>query len=184
MIMKKSDLLLLIIFLFQSPLIFSQGIEVSPGTCIKIESETTLDVSTGDLIIKSDVTGDASLIDDGNITFSGEGTTKVERYLTLGEWHLISSPINTAQAGMFEDQYLQMHTESTYAYSDITSMTYELIPGKGYALWLLEGKATTKIFEGATNTGAHNFSFTKTEFANEDHEGWNLAGNPYPSVLD
>ncbi len=182
--MKYKTLLLLMMFVAVSFLLPAQGLKVEPGTCIKVETGTTLDISGGDLFLKSDASGDASLIDLGNVSYTGGGEAKVERYLTNGKWHLVSSPITAALSGMFESDFLQVHTESTNAYTDVSSLTYGLIPAKGYALWSVETEPSTEIFTGTTNTGSQSFDFTKSDLPDDDDEGWNFVGNPYPSVLD
>ncbi len=54
-------------------LVSAQETRVEANTCIKIESGTTLDVSSGgNLILKSDATGDASLIDLGSVVATAE----------------------------------------------------------------------------------------------------------------
>lgn len=104
--MKNKTITLIMFFVATYSLLFAQGLKVEPGTSIKVESGTTLDISTGNLVLKSDASGDASLIDLGSVTYSGAGEAKVERYLTNGKWHLISSPITDANASMFLGDYL------------------------------------------------------------------------------
>jgi hypothetical protein len=176
--MKRKTLFLIMMFVAAGSLLSAQGLKVEPGTCIKLETGTTLDISGGDLFLESDATGDASLIDLGSVNYSGGGQAMVERYFTQGKWHLVSSPIIGAQLGMFEEDFLQYHTESTNAYSDLTSLTYGLIPAKGYALWSVLTEPSNEVFAGITNTGNQSYNFT------QNGQGWNLIGNPYPSVLD
>jgi hypothetical protein len=158
--------------------LIAQGMSVEPGTSIKVETGTTLDISAGNLVLLSDATGDASLIDVGTVSYSGSGEANVQRYLTNDTWHLVSSPITTALSGIFTGDFLQIHSENTNAYTDVVSATYQLIPMKGYSLWSVEAAPTTEVFEGITNTGNQSFSFTKAGL------GYNLIGNPYPSAID
>lgn len=177
--MKIKTLLLITMLVAAGSLLSAQGLKVEPGTCLKVESGTTLDISGGgDLTLKSDATGDASLIDLGSVSYNGGGEAKVERYLTQGQWHMISAPVAGAVSGQFEGDYLQIHDEPGNGWSDVSSMTYGLIPAKGYALWTVDGAPTTELFSGTTNTGSQSYSFTQSG------EGYNLVGNPYPSVLD
>ncbi len=118
----------------------------------------------------------ASLLDNGNLTLSGTAT--VNRNYAGGEWHLISSPISNATANMFLDLYLQKHTESTNAYTDISNPTTPLNVMQGYALW--NDLAGTASFVGTLNTGAIGAANNVTR----NGQGWNLVGNPYPSPID
>lgn len=177
--MKIKTVLLITMFVAAGSLLSAQGLKVEPGTCIKVETGTTLNISGGgNLFLESDATGDASLIDLGSVSYTGGGEAKVERYLTNGKWHLISAPVAGAVAGQFVEDSLQIHNEATNAYTDITPLNYGLIPTKGYALWTVDENPTTEVFSGTTNTGNQSFNFTKVG------DGWNLVGNPYPSVLD
>lgn len=159
-------------------LLSAQGLKVEPGTCIKVETGTTLDISGGDLYLESDATGDASLIDLGSVSYTGGGEAKVKRYLTNGKWHLISAPVAGAVSGQFVGDYLQIHDEENNGWTDIVSTTYGLELVKGYALWTVDGAPTTELFSGTSNTGNQSYNFTQSG------QGYNLVGNPYPSVLD
>lgn len=176
--MKRKKMIFLLMFMFSGSLLFAQGLRVEPGTCIKVETGTTLDISAGNLVLESDATKDASLIDLGTVAYHAGGQANVQRYLTNGKWHLISSPITDAVSGMFEGDYLQIHSESTNLYTDVNSLTEPFVPMKGYALWSTAVAPTTEVFEGITNTGTKTFNFTKVGL------GYNLMGNPYPSAID
>lgn len=176
--MKYKTVMLLLIFALTKYLALAQVLSVDPNTNIKVLSGTTLKISGGDLLLKSDANGDASLIDLGNVTYTGGGESKVERYLTNGKWHLISAPVAETFAAQFQNDFLQFHDEETNNWFDITSVGDELLPGKGYSLWTIDGAPTTEVFSGITHTGDQSFSFSQTG------QGFNLIGNPYPSTLD
>jgi len=176
--MKINFILLIGMILLAGNAMHAQTIKVEPKTSLKIESGTTFDVSDGNLVLESDATGDASLIDLGAVTYSGGGHAEVQRYLTNGKWHLIASPVSGATAAMFEDDFLQYHIESSNSYADVTSLNAPLNIAKGYALWSEAGVATTEVFSGTTNSGDKSYNFTK------NGAGWNLVGNPYPSAID
>ncbi len=158
----------------------SQGVTLMPNTCFYVGPGTTADLASGNLTVASDETGDASLINIGAITYSGQGQAVVQRYLTNGQWHLVSSPVSTAVAGMFTGDYLQVHHEATNDWTDITATGYALQVMQGYALWSVAGFATTEQFEGITNGGALDFDFGYSGTG----RGFNLIGNPYPSQID
>ncbi len=177
--MKIKTILIFAILSVSGTFLSAQGIKVEPGTCLKIDMGATVNISGGGhLYLKSNATGDASLIDQGSLTYTGGGEAKIERWLTQGKWHLISIPVNSALAGMFERDYLQRHDELTNSWADIPQMLYNLEPTKGYAVWTVDAAPTTELYSGLANTGVKNISFTKSG------QGYNLIGNPYPSALD
>lgn len=163
----------------------SGGVTVEPNTCIRIESGTKVNITDGDLVLKSTSSGDASLIDFGtasspamNYSGTNSGEAKVQRYLTEGQWHLIAPPISDAVSGMFLNDFLQWFQTSDGTWHDIIPTNISLIPMQGYGLWSVESAPSTEVFEGTTNTGSFNFSFVNSG------NRWNLVGNPFPSDLD
>lgn len=176
--MMRTKFTLLVVIVLTACLASAQQIRIRPGTSITIHPGATLDIASGDLVLQSDASGDASLIDYGNVIYSGGGEAKVERYLTEGNWHLISSPVSSAQAVIFLGDYLQSHSESSNGWTDIAPENYNLAVMQGYALWSVEANPTTEVFAGTTNTGSLNKAFS------ENGDGWNLVGNPYPSAID
>jgi hypothetical protein len=176
--MKNKRMIFLLMFVLSGYLVSAQGMRVAPGTCVKVESGTTLDLTAGNLILESVASADASLIDLGTVAYHAGGQANVQRYLTNGKWHLISSPITNAVANMFDLDYLQFHSEASNTYTDIFTGTDPLVPMKGYTFWSVAVAPTTELFEGVTNTGNQTFAFTKTG------AGYNLMGNPYPSSID
>lgn len=173
----KPTLLFLMLFMAGVNL-KAQEMRLEPGTNIRIETGTTLDISDGNLVLESDATGDASLLDYGNVTYSGSGQANVQRYITESQWHVISSPVTSAVSGMFLNDFLQHHTEISNLWSYISATTLPLNTMQGFALWSVEPGPTSEVFTGITHTGLQNKAFTK------DGEGWNLLGNPYPSAID
>ncbi len=176
--MKLKTFTLTTVFVFAYIFVSAQETRVEPNTNIKVETGTTLDISGGDLVLKSDASGDASLIDYGAVTYSGGGQAKVQRYLTEGKWHLVSPPVANAVSGMFISDYLQYHSEDNNDWTDIIPINVGLNIMQGYALWSIESSPATEVFTGVTNTGNQSKGFTQSGL------GWNLVGNPYPSTLD
>ncbi|OQX80653.1 MAG: hypothetical protein B6D64_02945 [Bacteroidetes bacterium 4484_276] len=177
--MKRNTITIFLMFVFSGFMLSAQEVRVEPGTSIKVDAGTTLDISDGDLVLESDENGDASLIDIGAVSYQN-GEAKVQRYLTEGQWHLISAPVGSVTSGMFTDDFLQYHTESSNLYTDVSSLNYGLNVMQGYALWTVDAQPTTEVFSGTTNTGSQDFDFTQSAV----DKGWNLVGNPYPSAID
>nr|NQU90724.1 T9SS type A sorting domain-containing protein [Bacteroidota bacterium] len=122
----------------------------------------------------------SSLITNGIIL--NNGTIDVQRTITDGQWHLISSPITSATAAVFAGDYLQYWTESTADWTDITTSTYALTPAQGYGHWGVAKSETTYTFTGTPNTGNQSIGITAS--GSGDYTGANLLGNPYPSSID
>ncbi len=120
----------------------------------------------------------ATLLDNGNLSVLG--TVTVERYFTGNDvdWHLVSSPLTNATAGVFTDMYLQSFDESTNTYTDIVDVNTPLIPLTGYGLYSTLGTDNTVTFTGTMNAGNQQTNFTAS------NQGWNLLGNPYVSSID
>jgi len=183
--MKIKTVLLIVMFVATGSLLSAQGLKVEPGTCIKVETGTTLDISGGgDLYLESDATGDASLIDLGSVSYTGGGEANVERYSTKDAWHLISIPVSGLQAGIFEGDYLQGWNEENSSWSDVTELTTPLNAAQGYSLWSsCVASDTTYVYSGTTLTGDQSITLSYHDQPSIDNDGMNLVGNPYPSSL-
>jgi len=144
------------------------GSEATPAY-LTVSGTLTNASGNGGLVLKSG----SSLIEG-----SGVAAT-VERAIPANQWHLISAPISDATSNIFLGKYLQMHTESSNVYTDITPTTGNLIPMKGFALWGDDG-GFTATYAGPLNAGAESFNTTYSGAG----KGWNLVGNPYPSSID
>jgi hypothetical protein len=140
----------------------------------------TLNV-TGNLIVKSDATGTGSFINNGTIN----GTAKVERYLTTGKWHYISTPISDGLSGIFQNDYLRTSdpTNATGWGAYITGTTDLLQVMRGYACWKPGSNSSFETFIGTLNTGTKTFTGSRYN-ADPSFRGWHLVGNPYPSAID
>ncbi len=163
---------------------FVKSLTIKPQASLTIPSGKSLTV-INELILESDATGNASLIDQGTLNYNSSKSS-YQTYLTEDKWHLISSPITDAKSGIYTDTYLSHFTETDSVWHYIPGTNDLLIPGKGYASWAaswLTG-ATTVTYHGEFNTGditAGSLSYTPIPGAGD---GWNLVGNPYPSAIE
>ncbi len=139
-----------------------KNLSVSPGGSLTIESG-------------------GSLITSGSI--SNSGTINIERSISKGQWHLISSPLTNAQSGIFDGDYLQSYDEENDSWVDITETNISLTSVKGYSLWSDGSGSKTVTFSGTPNTGDKSIYLTALGTGGV-HNRANLIGNPYPSSID
>lgn len=149
-------------------------------------------VECNNIILKSDASGNASLIGQGNLTVNGSAT--IERYISPYSvsndgWHFLSSPVNSMTIAGSDfvngtyDLYRWAETESAdekwYNYEGGSFGHTQFENGLGY----LFADATGGVFEfsGTMNSGSYNKTLTYTA---GEGDGWNLIGNPYPSGID
>ncbi|MFZ4546942.1 MAG: fibronectin type III domain-containing protein [Bacteroidales bacterium] len=134
------------------------------------------------ILFGSTAAGTATLLDNGFLTVTGTAT--VQRYFTgdpppsTDDWHLVSSPVAVATAGIFSGMYMQNYSETSSLFSDITSDATLLNVMEGYALYSTLSTTNTVSFTGDLNLGTKTRSFT---FGSD---GYNLMGNPFVSSLD
>ncbi|MFZ4414160.1 MAG: M6 family metalloprotease domain-containing protein [Bacteroidales bacterium] len=141
------------------------------------------------LVLTSDATGSASLIDYGTLHSS---TNIVERYIPhifTDEFHMLSSPVvSQAISSVFnEPDGFFVWNEPTGNWIDFADATNfaatnggsNFIPAKGYAVSY--PTATTKSFTGNLNTGTINIPLSVTAGL---YCGWNFVANPYPSAIN
>ncbi len=172
------------------------NLTVESGASLTIDAGKALTVSgatdnDGTILIEADATGIGSFIDNGTIT--GSGSFQMEQYLTGsgggtpdGVFYYVSSPIPNATAatyGIPASNKLWVDDEATQAYPELTFGAIPLEVGQGYSARM--GSTGTVTFNGsAYNTGSISeggLTRTGTSAANR---GYNLVGNPYPSMVD
>ena len=154
-------------------------VTINPGFSLTASGITTMSGAQC-IVIKSNISGSGSFIDNG--TINGSGTAKVERFLTANDWHYVSKPLVTATAGVFTGQYIKRWNENSYSWTNLTSPSTALVTMQGYAV--KSGTSKAYSFIGTLNTGAKTKSLTRTSSLIASKRGWNLVGNPYPSAID
>jgi len=176
------------------PVIIRAQLFIEPGSSVTIKNGTSLYVGT-DLQIKSDNSKSGHFADQTNnagVTISGDAF--VERYLSANGWHNVSSPVSNARSDLYTGTDLVFYYDETLILNDWNFgwVFYNgpLSSMKGYDLFLPDSPVTvTYSATGAEslNTGQYSITVTLTDVANgevENHKGWNLVGNPYPSPID
>jgi hypothetical protein len=164
-----------------------------PAACDSIQNNGSLTVNAGQTFtvgtiqdglgsysFQSDITsGPSSFLHQTN----GLPANFNSSFADLNKWYLISSPISNASSNMFSGQYLDYWNETTAHWVDITSLSTNLTPGKGYSLKKTNDHSVS--YFGLLNNGDITISNLHYTSSNPDSlKGWNLLGNPYPSVLD
>ncbi len=151
-----------------------------------ITVEGNLTLSDTLLLEASSSSSMASLITNG--TVSG-AYAAVEQHIVRDQWHQVSSPVSSAQSGVYLNCYLYKWNEPDSTWQYITSTTENLSVTKGYHLWSSSGSGgltagpTDIQFTGLLNTGNYSPTITYTSGSNKG-DGWNELGNPYPSALE
>jgi|GEM_PF-4046687 len=149
-------------------------------------ADVTGSTTVGDqLVVYSTASGTGSWIHAGGLSVGTKSI--IRRYLTPNAWHLVTSPVSTAQTAVFLGVYLKEFFEATNTYGPyITPSTLPMGVGKGYSAW--SNTAKTVAYQGGTvNTGNTVVMVTATDansdYAIGDGEGWNLVGNPFASSI-
>jgi hypothetical protein len=182
--MKISKLIYTVVFLASILQVsYGQGVKVKPGTNVTINTSTTLKVAGGgDLTLQDNQNYSPSLLEKGNLAFTGGGELNVQQYLEKNEWHIISSPVSNETIGSYMNMYLYSYDEPTDVWTNPWQITTPLNVGEGYFIWSVAGAADVVSLSGTSNKSDVNVTLTVTPSTN--NSGWNLLGNPYPCVVD
>ncbi len=135
------------------------------------------------LILGCDTSNMASLITKGTISGS---YAKVEQYLKQDQWHMVSSPVSSAQADVYTGLYLMEWNEPDSTWSYLTSLTDPLNVTEGYFAWSSSSISSPEYvnFDGLLNTGNQTVANLSYNSGSNKGDGWNLVGNPYPSPIE
>ncbi len=187
---------------------FCNNLSISANASVTIASNGQMTVAgiltnlrgVDGLIVKSDASGDGSLIEN---TLNIDAT--VERFLPTAdastpEWHFVSTAITSAPtslygAGMYDYDETQddWWTGPTYYFNGAmgwSDVPASMVVAEGY-IW--NGIQQTKVYQGKLNANSTytipvSYTVHAGNAANGDpytsFDGWVLAGNPFPCSLD
>jgi len=153
----------------------------------KLSINTSYNLTVNDtLILESDSTGDASLIDKGILLTAAN---IVKRYIASpDQFHMLSSPVVSQSIGSIisasDSFYLWNEQNGSWlSYTDTSFIPANggniFIPGKAYAVSF--PTVIDKCFTGALNKDTINIPLTHTSGI---YSGWNFIANPYPSAIN
>ncbi|MCX6257559.1 MAG: T9SS type A sorting domain-containing protein [Bacteroidia bacterium] len=163
------------------------NLTIQAGGTLVVNTGQTLKVK-GNILIQSDVTGTGNFVNYGTVSIVG--TSTVQRYMSGGHYHYVSSPVASGsysilQTGNTADNFFEW-SEPTYLWVTHFSGSGTLTRGKGYAVQY-NGGATTKTFTGgALNDGNISIpiTYTTTVTVAAGDKYYNLIGDPYPCSLN
>lgn len=144
----------------------------------------------GTLLIESDASGNASILNDNMLFVSGN--TTVQRYLTGGVWHDFSAStqnqtLNTVYFNHNPDVWLRTYNEPDNGHTYLTNLSDPLPSGAGFEIWVENGNNVTVNFSGALQTEDIILTTSTTpalSYSGPDPLGYNLMGNPFASPID
>lgn len=96
-------------------------------------------------------------------------------------WALVSPPLENEVAGVFLGDYLDYWDEPTEKWVDILDETSSLTVMQGYAV---QSSISTAQYNGKMRAGTISRALDYSVGDPDVYTGWNLLGNPYPSLID
>ena len=168
---------------------------IKPGSSVSITGNSDLYVDTW-MTLYSNSSGSGHLADQtsgGSLTVNQSVT--VQRYIGSAGWHNVSVPVTAATTTLFPNTDLIFYYNETKIQNDwnfgwIWYPYGNLSVFKGYDIYYESGGQNISYSASSSaqlNTGYYSIGITNTDVANgetENHKGWNLVGNPYPSPMD
>ena len=190
----KNLIFTLFAFILSAWLVNSYGqasMIVSPGVDVTVGPGVTLDVGGEKLLLEDNYSNAPSFLQYGTVSFSGGGEAKIEQYLHLDRWHLVSSPMQDEVIEAYLWHYLAQYHENddSWTYLDLP-LTIPLNVGEGYYAWAYttDPNGTSPpspdsvVFSGTMNYQDVNLTLGNTP--SSPMAGWNLIGNPFPVALE
>lgn len=173
----------------------SKNVEISENytgegfSCVNLEVDAVLTISSGSLIVAGDVTIEGDIVIESGasmITYDGQnfnGTATIHRNTRYsdGRYSFVGSPVNqnTGTTASSLGQHVYRYDESQSSNEDDllrwieVGENDELVPARGYT----QANQQLITFEGVPNTGTINYSGFYV------NDGWHLVSNPYAGAI-
>ena len=157
-------------------------IVIENGGSLEIEVSGSLTVNgsftnDGTVNIRSDATGNGSLIESSGINAT------VEAFIPQGRWNFVGLPIDDANTSVFAGLFMQWWNEVDGVWEWVVSADSILSTDlMGYSVW--PSSDATLNFTGTLNSGTRSLAITNSPGSAFPDKGYNLVGNPYPSSVN
>jgi len=191
-LLKYSSILL---FIFAENMNVRAQFIIKPGSSVSIANSGELYINTN-LTLYSNSSGSGHLADQtsgGSLTVTSN--ILVERYISSSGWHNVGSPVSSSGSSFFSGTDMIFYYDETKVQNDwnfgwVWYPSGSFTNFKAYDIYLDAGGQTinyTASNSSGLNTGSFSIGITNTDVPNgetENHKGWNLIANPYPSPVD
>ena len=179
------------------------SLTINPGKSLTTQGKLYIN---GNLILRSDANGVATLINKQSISYGAYCHVTTQLYLTAKRYHYVSVPVNNCNTARFKkDPFGVDYNHNLYYYNEAGDTWNQLGTdwiekngnmdiAQGYAYYTDRNVTITmtRSNSGDFNTGDRSLTLTYTGNTetkdNGDpyvlHRGWNLIGNPFPAYLD
>ena len=163
------------------------NVTINPGGALTINSGNTLKIDNANFLIKSNSSGTGSLIQNGTLTGTNINI-QVQKYIKGNEWHIMSIPITSATANVFNAANTNNNGDSIYVkylYNNSWNWIYlvstPLVVNQGYFVWAdtiqFHHLSPTLNFTGTINSANQTISTI-------GGSNWQMIGNSYTSAID
>lgn len=161
----------------------SKEILVKVGAVLTVDVTGSLEVF-GNFTIETSPEDYGAVSENSNLIVHGQGF--MARYLQNSSWCYVSSPFQNTSSNQFGTKiysYNEPLASDNWLYGWEVAVNENMQPGKGYDVY--KNIDTIIKMNGEFNSGTVEQILTYTDGIEiEEHEGWNLVGNPYPSAID
>lgn len=185
----------ILLFIFVENTNISAQFIIKPGSSVSIKNSGELYINTS-LTLYSNSSGSGHLADQtsgGSLTVTSN--ILIERYISSSGWHNVGSPVSSSGSSLFSGTDMIFYYDETKVQNDwnfgwVWYPSGSFTNFKGYDIYLDAGGQTinyTASNSSGLNTGSFSINITNTDVPNgetENHKGWNLIANPYPSPVD
>ena len=160
------------------------GISIDPHSFVTINGTLNNNGGTSGLILKSDVSGTASLLHNtANVDATVERFVSGSTDILDKHYHLVSVPVNSPSylSEVWLDSYLFTYLENSNTWKAWSDPVNTILQTKqGAMIFYPFGNSKIYSITGKLNNGA----YTPTIAYSGTNNGYNLVPNPYPSAIN